>query len=238
MAVRQEGGWGMSKEAIKLALEALEQLDGIDTETECVTIDVGDVITALREALAEQPAQQEPVAAECKFEGTKEWVRCSVEHHNLVQSEPHKWPDYQTRLLYTSPPAQRPHECSRSHPHENMDAMCELRTEIARLTNENARLKAQPQQEPFGYLYEGTAEHTRHKTVFEKTRAERFETRWWREIGPCYTSPPAKRKPLTDDEILEILCIHLDKDDDIEEWRHEINEARAIEAAHGIKGEA
>ncbi len=31
--------------------------------------------------------------------------------------------------------------CTRSHPHENMDAMCELRTEIARLTNENARLK-------------------------------------------------------------------------------------------------
>jgi hypothetical protein len=53
------------------------------------------------------------------------------------------------------------------------------------------------QQEPFGYLYEGTAEHTRHKTVFEKTRAERFETRWWREIGPCYTSPP-QRKPLTE----------------------------------------
>jgi hypothetical protein len=32
--------------------------------------------------------------------------------------------------------------CTRSHPHENMDAMRELRTEIARLTNENARLKA------------------------------------------------------------------------------------------------
>lgn len=39
-------------------------------------------------------------------------------------------------------PAQQ-HGCSRSHPHENMDAMCELRTEIARLTNENARLKLQ-----------------------------------------------------------------------------------------------
>jgi hypothetical protein len=49
---------------VKLVLEALEQLDGIDTETECVTIDVGDAITALREALAEQPAQQEPVTDE------------------------------------------------------------------------------------------------------------------------------------------------------------------------------
>jgi hypothetical protein len=41
----------MSREAMQMALEALEQLDGIDTETECVTIDVDDVITALRQAL-------------------------------------------------------------------------------------------------------------------------------------------------------------------------------------------
>ena len=40
-------------EALKLALETLEQLDGIDTETECVTIDVGDVIDAIEEALAQ-----------------------------------------------------------------------------------------------------------------------------------------------------------------------------------------
>lgn len=33
-------------------------------------------------------------------------------------------------------------ECKRSHPHENMDSICELRTQIARLANENARLKA------------------------------------------------------------------------------------------------
>ena len=45
-------------EALKLALETLEQLDGIDTETECVTIDVGDVIDAIKEALA-QPKQEQ-----------------------------------------------------------------------------------------------------------------------------------------------------------------------------------
>ena len=56
--------------------------------------------------------EQEPVGAECKFEGLGTWGRCSVEHHNLVQSEPHKWPDYQTRLLYTSPqPAQQEPVC-------------------------------------------------------------------------------------------------------------------------------
>lgn len=47
-------------------------------------------------------------------------------------------------------------------------------------------------------------------------------------------SPPAS-KPwvgLTDEEILEAWCIHLDEgdEDEIEEWRHVINEAREIEA--------
>jgi len=42
------------REVMQQALEALEELDGLDTETECVTIDVGDVIAALKTAL-EQP---------------------------------------------------------------------------------------------------------------------------------------------------------------------------------------
>jgi hypothetical protein len=54
------------------------------------------------ERMMEMP-KQEPVAAECKFDREKEWGRCSVEHHNLVQSEPHAWPGYETRLLYTTP---------------------------------------------------------------------------------------------------------------------------------------
>ncbi len=185
-----------TNEVLKLALEALEHPGNI-YHIDCPR---NTAITALREALAEQPAQQEPVAKVCHdLDGHIGW------NPNLRQL-----PD-EGAALYTSPPtlslAQRSHECSRSHPHENMNAMCELRTEIARLTNENARLKAQPQQEPFGYLYEGTAEHTRHKTVFEKTRAERFETRWWREIGPCYTSPPAQRTwvGLTDGEWMNIV---------------------------------
>ena len=47
------------RQAAQQALEALEELDGLDTETECVTIDVGDVITALKAALEQQA---EPVA--------------------------------------------------------------------------------------------------------------------------------------------------------------------------------
>ena len=45
------------------------------------------------------------MAAECKFDREEKWVRCEIAHHNLVQSEPHKWPGYQTRLLYTRPQA-------------------------------------------------------------------------------------------------------------------------------------
>ena len=48
-------------EALKLALEALEQLDGLDTETECVTIDVGEVMDTIKEALA-QPEHPEQMA--------------------------------------------------------------------------------------------------------------------------------------------------------------------------------
>jgi len=92
-------------EALKLALEALEE-----SKTNNDTMEFHDrknkAITAIKQALA--APVQEPVSAECKFEREKEWGRCSIEHHNLVQSEPHKWPDYQTRLLYTTPPATQP----------------------------------------------------------------------------------------------------------------------------------
>ena len=51
----------MSRETMKLALEALEELTV--TERTSVDIERGEkAITALQEALAEQPAQQEPVA--------------------------------------------------------------------------------------------------------------------------------------------------------------------------------
>ena len=55
----------MSKEAMKLALEALEHMLE-DAKQERLTVEYWnecvDAITALREALAEQPAQQQPVA--------------------------------------------------------------------------------------------------------------------------------------------------------------------------------
>ena len=51
-----------------------------------------------------------------------------------------------------------------------------------------------------------------------------------------YSSHVSKIKPLTKEKILEILCVHLDKDDDIEEeMGYEIAKVRAIEKALGIK---
>lgn len=51
-----------------------------------------------------------------------------------------------------------------------------------------------------------------------------------------YSYHVSKIKPLTQEKILEILHVHLDKDDDIEEelW-YEIAKIRAVEAALGIK---
>jgi len=178
------------KETLELALEALQR-DGWKK--------AGDAIRALEEALAEQSAQQEPVAwiVEDQSGERLEWA-----------SDAHSCYGVPTFPLYTSPPAQ--HECSRSHPHENMDAMCELRTEIARLTNENARLKAQ-QHDPIGYLYQGISHHTQGKEQFSKKQVINLESRWWQLVGPVYTTPPQRTwAGLTDEEIAEAVGEELD----------------------------
>jgi hypothetical protein len=86
--------------------------------------------TILKEHRAAQPSPvQEPVDSMGMPLSCGKPLCAPGDHHPLCK-------------LSTQPPAQPAPNCTRSHPHENMDAMCELRTEIARLTNENARLKA------------------------------------------------------------------------------------------------
>ena len=109
-------------DTMKLALDALETLDCGDSYK------THNAATALRQAISEaeqaeqepvadnswkkasycretiEAEKQEPVAAESKFFNEQKWERCEIAHHNLVQSEPDKWPSYQTRLLYTAPP--------------------------------------------------------------------------------------------------------------------------------------
>jgi len=71
-------------------------------------------------------------------------------------------------------------------------------------------------------------------TVTSESGNPNVSMSWWHEpalpVGTkLYTSPPAQRKPLTDEEIMN-LCAS--------EWAsHPIEVARIIEAAHGITGE-
>jgi len=94
----------MSKqtEALKLALEALEQLQGGCTDhndgtVEAITVWCPEVITVIREALAEQPAQQEPVG---RLESDP------YEGHVFVPRIDGDW-SMLGKDLYTAPPAQR-----------------------------------------------------------------------------------------------------------------------------------
>jgi len=92
---------GMSREAMKLALEALEMYL-LETNSQFQR----SAVTALREALAEQPAQQEPVAwmypDDYERMSTSETFCTvySVEVGSATRGE-------STVALYTSPPAQR-----------------------------------------------------------------------------------------------------------------------------------
>ena len=99
----QEGDWGMSKEVMKLALEALETLhdENMDYLTrnklggennQCMVF-AREAITALREALAEQPEQQEPFG----------YFRYDLRLDAWVQNRA----GLTGTPFYTSPPAQR-----------------------------------------------------------------------------------------------------------------------------------
>jgi hypothetical protein len=54
---------------------------------------------------------------------------------------------------------------------------------------------------------------------------------------PLYTTPP-QRKPLTDEEIQDALEAEFLGSEAKRNWQDDLRVARAIEAAHGIKGEA
>lgn len=88
----------MSKEAMKLALEALELEDmACRYEKDPTPEHIAKSITALREALAEQPAQQEPVAVVSGYYGGQ-CVILPIDPARIFNSN---------TALYTSPPAQR-----------------------------------------------------------------------------------------------------------------------------------
>lgn len=111
------------RKAAEMALKALEELDGLDTETECVTIYVTDEIEALRQALA-QPEQANPIDTyeRAYYEGKRAGIAESEAIKTQSEQEPVAWlhPDRKIDVivpsklawfdkpipLYTAPPKQ------------------------------------------------------------------------------------------------------------------------------------
>lgn len=56
------------------------------------------------------------------------------------------------------------------------------------------------QQEPVGYLYEGIEYHTKGMRQFSEKQVRNLEARWWRLVGPVYTTPQPPAQPLTDEQ--------------------------------------
>jgi len=96
-------------EVMQMALDALEDVDGIDTETECVTIDVGEAIEALRAALAQPEhwsdcaVHNEPAypAGECDCKLPVAWWN---KIKNAVSTDPYYRKDKECIPLYTALP--------------------------------------------------------------------------------------------------------------------------------------
>lgn len=168
----------MTREALKQALEALENIDSwLPTIGQKGLRDYeADAITAIKAALA-QP-EQEPDLAEA----------------------------FRTELDKLS---QRNYE----------------------LRMENARLKAQPDQEPVAW---GIVASNTGRICQVSLDADEVADHKPEYIKPLFASPP-KRQPLTNEQIDEIFCKIVD---DFEAGKVEYEShglARAIEAAHGIK---
>jgi len=182
---------------MKLALEALEryQVKRQDFDR------FADEITALREALAEQPAQQEPVLMfyEHEWQG-----KTSRAYQWLI--DPFSLPE--GTKLYTSPPAQQ--------------EPVEYWTVANGWVSDQAEVPAAVWVEPDFWEH---CNRVNCGTAYRLPAPGR---------QPLYTSPPAQRKPLTDEEIETVWGSVQANDfhDCVKPF------ARAIEAAHGIKGDA
>jgi hypothetical protein len=82
-------------------------------------------------------------------------------------------------------------------------------------------------QEPVAWLLTGNAPLFDGEIIVHMSKPK-WIPEWWR-AEPLYTHPP-QRKPLTDEQILNVARDHYNP-----HQRPEISFARAIEASHGIK---
>jgi hypothetical protein len=158
----------MSNEAMKLALEALKN-------TYALRDDVIEAIKALEEALvADKSApkqEQQVVSLQC--------ANCQVTIETLN--------DKVMSLL-----AKQEHDCTRSHPHEEMSKECELRTEIARLTNQLANTKQEQGSttcdKPVAWGMKG-----KDGFIFDVICPAEHEREEGGYTTPLYTTPPSMK---------------------------------------------
>ena len=98
---------------------------------------------------------------------------------------------------------------------------------------------AQPEQEPVAWQWLGRAQPEQEPVAWQWLGSAHFRKQIPRDAdvtawNPLYTLPP-QRKPLTNEEMWQLWN---SQGDDAMEQQAAITFARAIEAAHGIGGEA
>ncbi len=129
----------MSTESLKQVLEGIEEIakhvGRYDPPTllNYLVVSLNAQADTLRQAIADLE-KQEPVGQVIERNG-----ELSVDLFPLAELR-------HMDRLYTHSLSK---QCTRSHPHENMDELCELRTEIARLTNQLTEQKRE--QEPVAW---------------------------------------------------------------------------------------
>ena len=209
----------MSKEAMKLALEALEnswtEPGNKQYEFEKETI------TALK-ALAEQPAQQKPVtpcthpslgACSLREDGTASRWNCVMCGTEFVPKATNRWAEFNEATKRNMEHAEWYLSTHPQPAQQALDKMAENARELG-LDYEPA------QQEPVAYWIPKAEQF-----CIADPSGRPFAKAW----EPLYTSPPAQRKPLTDEEIIKCWG-------QVSGTRYGYAAfARAIEAAHGIK---
>ena len=207
----------MSKEAMKLALEALEKLVRFESDSwELGSCRVaGQAIKALREALAEQPAQQDIPDLIAGALGVSRGTAYDMMREDLKDASPvQEQVAAELERIAQEPPV-------------NGNNLAQARVLMAAQRIRNTTPTAQPtQQGPVG-------EVMLERMGIGGAQVVRFQM--YKEIPPVgtklYTSPPAQSKPLTDEEIAKAIGTNT-------RWPYlsEMRQiTRAIEAAHGIK---
>jgi hypothetical protein len=112
------------------------------------------------------------------------------------------------------------------------DTQAVLTEEIQRMAKRSEELEAHGEPVAFRLKSE-TVDY--QVTCYSKEQADIYiNDMGWQLIEVLYTTPP-QRKPLTDEQIKQVMD---DCDEGQEDAEYILAFARAIEAAHGIKGEA